>query len=107
MKPADTLLVVVDGLARCIGPADYLAVRSALADLIGIYDRVTGAAGHGEGWTAADVLRMAEIRVLIHPDVVIVNPDGDSRPPKAPGGAKWRGKPTKSKKARKTRQNGS
>ena len=39
--------------------------EAALRDLLRFYDRVRGVSGHGEGWTAADVLRLEEIRSLI------------------------------------------
>jgi hypothetical protein len=38
--------------------------EDALRDMIYFYDKVRGVAGHGEGWTVAEVLRMEQIRKL-------------------------------------------
>jgi hypothetical protein len=39
--------------------------EAALRDLLAFYDRVRGFSGHGEGWTAADVQRLEQIRKLV------------------------------------------
>jgi hypothetical protein len=49
------LVRMIDTLAN-----EHAAVRDALH----FYDRVAGT-GRGEGWTAADVLRLEEIRKLV------------------------------------------
>ena len=51
--------------------------EAALRDLLHFYDRARGAVGHGEGWTAADILRLGQIRAMVYPDVV----DRESRWP--------------------------
>jgi hypothetical protein len=46
-------------------------LRMALRDLLAFYDRVAGTEGHGaksgESWSTAEVLRLNEIRALVHP----------------------------------------
>jgi hypothetical protein len=39
-------------------------LRMALLDMIRFYDRVSGVAHTGTGWTVGDVLRLKEIRAL-------------------------------------------
>lgn len=84
--------------------------EAALRDLLHFYDRVRGAAGHGEGWTAADVLRLEQIRVLAgqidRASAPCREPRAqtrDSRALEARSGPNGSGKPFLSKKVRKTR----
>lgn len=84
--------------------------EAALRDLLHFYDRVRGAAGHGEGWTAADVLRLEQIRALalsvrleskgqrLAP--LVSSHSRQLQPHSGPNGS---GKPFLSKKARKSR----
>jgi hypothetical protein len=57
LKPTKAILI-----ASCMELTDdYLKVHTALRDLLAIYDR----GGHdGYGWTATEILRLAEIRKL-------------------------------------------
>jgi hypothetical protein len=40
-------------------------MRSALRDLVGFYDRATGAVRLDHGWTASDVKRLEQIRRMV------------------------------------------
>jgi len=74
--------------------------EAALRDLMAFYDRVTGASPGGNGWTAADVLRLEQIRMVGAGTV----PNGQSRPQETPGKANGSGTTCKTRKARKTRR---
>lgn len=69
--------------------------EDALRDLLHFYDKVRGFAGHGEGWTAADVLRLEQIRNLAA--------DGGFRRSQARSQAQMLRKQPNPKKRRKTR----
>lgn len=75
--------------------------EAALRDLLHFYDKIRGAVGHGEGWTAADVLRLEQIRKMATP-VLIRVPERDPRAMEARQRANGSGKPFLSKKSRKT-----
>jgi hypothetical protein len=55
---------------------------AALRDLLAFYDRVAGTEGHGgksgESWSTAEVLRLNEIRALIHPRITHAAQDARS-----------------------------
>ena len=76
--------------------------ESALRDLLYFYDKVRGFAGHGEGWTAAEVLRLEQIRKMA-PPVLIRVPERDPRALEAHSRANGSGKPPKPRKASKPR----
>lgn len=84
-----------------------LDYEAALRDLLHFYDRARGAVGHGEGWTAADVLRLEEIRSLVPVRDLRISPDGHSRALEARREPNAPGMPPKPRKTRKTRENGS
>lgn len=58
------MTVMVDGLARSIWREDFQEIHAALRSVIYFYDRVAGNVKSDQGWTAADVKLMAEIREL-------------------------------------------
>lgn len=53
---ADTILMLTQ---------ERQALRDGLRDLLGLWDRATGMAHDPSGYTAKDVLRLAEIRAMI------------------------------------------
>lgn len=58
------MTVMVDGLARSIWREDFEEIHAALRSAIYFYDRVVGNVKSDQGWTAADVKRMARMREL-------------------------------------------
>jgi hypothetical protein len=65
---------------KCLGKSlvgqlvyDHIECCRALRDLLAFYDRVT-VGGHDSGWTAAEALRLNEIRKLACPDLRMAAP---------------------------------